>query len=242
MRMKQLTCVAVGALLAVLISAHSVWSQSRVNRASREYNPTINPNDFVPHISHKYFSLKPGMKFTYEKRTKKDVERAEVTVTSEMKSILGVTTTVVRKREWLNDQLIEDTRDWYAQDQEGNVWYFGEAVDNYRNGKIEDHEGSWEAGVKGAKPGIIMLKDPKVGDTYHQEYYKGVAEDMGTVVAVGKRVAVPYGVFEDCVQVKDTSPLDRSMLQHKYFCSGVGYVVTEEEGSERLQLVSVSRG
>ena len=118
---------------------------------------------------------------------------------------MGVTTLVVRDREWLNDQMAEDTRDWVAQDKDGNVWYFGEAVDNYEDGKLVDHDGSWEAGVDGALPGIVMLSNPKAGDTYRQEYYPGKAEDMGTVVAVGKKVTVPQGAFEDCVQIRDWS-------------------------------------
>ena len=154
-------------------------------------------------ITNKYYPLKPGMKATYEKKTSKGIERIEIEVTGETKKVMGVTALVVRDREWLNDQLKEDTRDWVAQDKDGNVWYFGEAVDNYENGKLVNHDGSWEAGVDGAKPGIVMLNNPKVGDTYRQEYYPGKAEDMGTVVAVGKesrslkarlKTACKYGI------------------------------------------------
>jgi hypothetical protein len=153
---------------------------------------------------------------------------------------MGVTAPVVRDREWLNGVLEEDTRDWYAQDKAGNVWYLGEAVDNFRDGKLADHAGSWESAVDGGKPGIIMLKDPKVGDTYRQEFLPGKAEDMGTVVAVGTKVSVPYGTFDDCVQIKDWSRIETDE-EYKYFCAGVGFMVLEEEGSERLELTGVAR-
>ena len=127
----------------------------------------------------------------------------------------------MRDREWLNGQLTEETRDWVAQDKDGNVWYFGEAVDNYENGKLVNHEGSWEAGVDGAKPGIVMLSNPRAGDTYRQEYYPGTAEDMGTVVAVGKRISIPRGAsFEDCVKIRDWSRVKKVMPSTNITASG----------------------
>jgi hypothetical protein len=138
--------------------------------------------------------------------------------------------------------LFEETYDWYAQDKAGNVWYFGEAVDFYRNGKVVNHKGSWEAGVRGAKPGIIMRKDPKVGEKYRQEYFKGVAEDMGTVVATNTKVTVPFGTFENCVQIKDSSFLD-IISEYKYYCPGIGFLAREELIGRwaEAELVSLSR-
>lgn len=153
---------------------------------------------------------------------------------------MGISATVLRDREWMDGELQENTWDWFAQDKAGNVWYFGEAVDNYEGGKLVNHDGSWEAGLEGAKPGIIMLNDPKVGDTYRQEYLAGKAEDMGTVVAVRKKVTVPHGTFDDCVQIQDWSRIKESETEHKCYCSGVGYMVLEEEGPEKLELVSAS--
>jgi hypothetical protein len=114
-------------------------------------------------------------------------------------------------------------------------------VDNYEGGKVINHDGSWEAGVDGGKPGIAMLKEPKVGDTYRQEYLPGKAEDMGTVVAVRTKVSTRQGTFEDCVQIRDWSRIKESDTQYKYFCSEVGFMVLEEEGSERLELLSAEK-
>jgi hypothetical protein len=208
-------------------------------QADPSYDPKIIPADFTHVLTNKYYPLKPGMKATYEMKTSKGVERVEIEITGETKQVMGVTALVVRDREWLDGQLKEDTRDWVAQDKDGNVWYFGEAVDNYKDGKVVNHDGSWEAGVDGGKPGILMLANPKVGDTYRQEYYPGKAEDMGTVVAVGKRVTVPHGTFEDCVQIRDWSRIE-SGSEHKYFCAGVGLAL-EEESAGRLELVTLSK-
>jgi hypothetical protein len=213
-----------------------------VGRPSVPYNPIINPADFTHVITNKYLTLKPGTKATYEKTTSKGITRVEMQVSGKTKRVMGVTALVVRNREWLNDRLTEDTRNWVAQDKDGNVWYFGEAVDHYEDGNLVDHDGSWKAGVDGAQPGILMLNNPKVGDTYRQEYYPGRAEDMRTVVAVGKRFAIPQGAFfENCVQIRGWSRIN-SESDHKYYCVGLGLMVVEEEDKERLKLVSFSTG
>jgi hypothetical protein len=230
----------IGAVLAAGLGGGSSWAQAPTATAHAAYDPVINPDDFVPVIDNKYFTLKPGTKFTYQNRT--GTERGEVTVTDEVKKLMGVTTTGVRVTEWRNGLLREDTTDWYAQDKAGNVWYFGESVNNYRDGKLVHHTGSWEAGVGGAKPGILMRADPQLGDSYRQEYYLGRAEDIGTVVAVGQKVTVPYGTLENCVQIRDSSPLD-PIAEFKYFCADIGFLALEEvvgRGPE-AELVSVSR-
>ena len=203
---------------------------------SGRYAPTINRGDFTPAVTNKYFTLKPGTKFLF--KNKSGSERIEVAVTDEKKEVMGVTTIVVRVKEWKRDMLVEETSDWYAQDKSGTVWYFGEAVDNYKDGKLADHKGSWEAGVDGAMPGVIMLGEPRVGQTYRQEYYKGKAEDMGTIVALDAAVAVPFGRFEECLQVKDWSRVEQG-TEYKYYCPAVGFLTMEEStgGGDKLELV-----
>jgi hypothetical protein len=231
---------AIGAVVASCLGAGPSWAQAPAAAATGEYNPVINPEDFVPEINNKYFTLKPGTKFTY--KNKAGNELIELTVTDEIKNVMGVATRGVRVTEWRNGLLKEDTTDWYAQDKAGNVWYFGEAVNNYRDGKLVHRWGSWEAGVDGAKPGIIMQADPKVGQTYRQEYYPGRAEDMGTVIATGSKVTVPYGTLENCLQIQDSSPLEVSR-EYKYYCPDIAFLALEELvgfGPE-AELVSISR-
>lgn len=228
----------IGAVLIAVISGAFFWSEGR-----QGYNPAIDPNNFVSNVNNKYFTLKPGKKFVYEKRNDEGLERIEVVVVDETKQVMGINMTVVWDRVWLNNELIEDTEDWYAQDKDGNVWYFGEDVNNYENGKLQDHKGAWEAGVDGAKPGIIMLANPQVGDSYRQEYYKGKAEDMADILSLDKKVVVPYGTFEDCLQTRDWSRIDQSANEYKYYCPNVGFVVMEESvksGQGKVELVDVS--
>jgi len=214
------------------------------DQVSTPYNPAINPADFTHVISNKYYTLNPGMKAGYEQKTLKGITRTRIEVTGETKTVMGVTTLVVRDRKWLNGQLVEDTRDWVAQDKDGNVWYFGEAVDYYKDGKLVNHDGSWEAGVDGAKPGILMLNNPKPGATYRQEYYpSGKVEDMGTVVAVGISVRLPQGpFFQNCVHIREWNPLKKDYIEHKYHCVGVGTIALKIQGAERLKLVTFSKG
>lgn len=228
----------IGAVLIAIIGSVFFWSESR-----EDYNPAVDPTNFVSNVNNKYFTLMPGKKFIYEKRNDEGLERIEIVIRSETKKVMGIATTVVWDKVFLNNELVEDTRDWYAQDKEGNVWYFGEVVDNYENGKLKDHKGSWEAGVDGAKPGIIMLTNPQVGRSYRQEYYKGEAEDMADILAFGKKVAVPYKTFENCLQTRDWSMIDQSANEYKYYCPSVGFVVLEESvkrGQGKVELVNVS--
>ena len=123
--------------------------------------------------------MKPGTTFIYEGGT----QRGEMTVTHDTRKVMGVECVVVDHKGWEGGKLIERTYDWFAQDDKGTVWYFGEDTKEYENGEVVSTKGSWEAGVDGAKPGIIMQADPKVGQSYHQEYYPGEAMDMARVIS-----------------------------------------------------------
>ncbi len=206
------------------------------------YDVAINSENFVAHIDNPYFTLKAGTTFTYQSSTSAGFERNEVSVSSETRMIMGVRTVVVRDTVWIDDSLHEDTRDYYAQDKHGNVWYFGEAVDNYERNTIANHEGAWEAGIDGAKPGIVMEAQPKVGDSYRQEYAPGTAEDMGFIVAVGQTVQVPYGTLTNCLKTWDWSRIELFAHEFKYYCPTVGFVVLEKNvftGARAGELVKV---
>ena len=211
------------------------------NGTNATYDPKINPADFVPGVTNKYFSLTPGKKMVYEGETEDGTERNEVYVTNESKMVMGVLTVVVWDRVWLEGDLIEETKDWFAQDKEGNVWYFGEDSKEMAGGMVTSTHGSWEAGVDGAKPGIIMKADPKVGDSYRQEYYAGVAEDMGEVASLNESVTVPFGSFNGCLRTVDWTPLEPGVNEYKYYCAQTGGVVKEIvlEDNETLELISL---
>ena len=205
------------------------------------YSPEINPTDFVSKIDNQYFTLTPGITFLYISETEDGTERIEVTTLEDKRIVMGVETTIVWDRVWLDEKLIEDTKDWYAQDKDGNVWYFGENSKEYSKGLYVGNSGSWEAGIDGALPGIVMKADPEVGDVYRQEYYEGIAEDMGEIVDFSEPIRVSYGYYTDCIKIKDTNPLEPDVIEFKYYCSNVGGVILEEdiEDGETVELYDV---
>lgn len=200
------------------------------------YEPIIDPADFVEGVDSTYFPLTPGTKWVYEAETEDGKEHIEVVVLNETRVVLGVTCTVVRDTVKVGGELVEDTYDWFAQDSKGNVWYFGEDSTDYEDGKAVSTKGSWEAGMGGAKPGIIMLADAYVGLTYRQEYLKGEAEDMGSIVSVGETVTVNGHTYTHVIKTKDFTPLEPDNVAYKYYAPDVG-VVMEEEDEEQVELV-----
>jgi len=236
--------IGIGAIGTAMLA---VWLAPAWADADKTYNPVIDPANFVGVIDNPYSPLTPGTTFTYEAETADGQERDVVFVTHDTKVILGVTCTVVTDRSTLDGVLEEDTIDWYAQDKDGNVWYFGEFTTAYEyddEGNLigTSHEGSWEAGVGGAKPGIVMLADPQPGESYRQEFLEGVAEDMAKVLRLNASVSVPYGSFEDCLETKEWSPLEPGAVEHKYYTRGVGLVLVEELKGKtvRSELVDVA--
>jgi hypothetical protein len=208
--------------------------------ASGPYHPRIDPANFQATVDNPYFPLVPGTSFKFVEKLGKRVSEDVVTVTHDTKVILGVTCVVVHDRLTKKGVVKEETFDWYAQDKQGNVWYFGEDTKELNaHGKVSTG-GSWEAGVNGAQPGIMMMGRPAPGAPYRQEYQKGVAEDMGQVVAVNDSVTVPYGTFTGCVRTKDSSMLEAG-TEKKWYAKGIGVVRTESTTNEVATLVSVTR-
>src|SRR5919202_4372479 len=193
-------------------------TEEKTQRTTHEvYSPSIKPSDFTTTIDNKDFPLKPGTTFVYEGRFQGAAERDEMAVTHDTRRVMGVECVVASDRVTEDGKLIEQTYDWYAQDKEGNVWYFGEHVTEYKNGKIIGHEGSWESGVEGARPGIAMQSDPKVGNSYRQEYSKGVAEDRAKVLSLKKSATVPYGSFDHVLVTKEWTPLEPGVVERQYY-------------------------
>ena len=206
----------------------------------------IDPADFTTRIDNPYWPMKPGSRWVYRET---DVEgarqRVVVTVTRATKLIAnGVTARVVHDVVSEDGRPVEITDDWYAQDRAGNVWYFGEATTEYTNGKPSSKHGSFEAGVDGAQPGVIMPARPRAGMRYRQEYYRGQAEDRARIMGLRERVQVPSGFFGRTLMTRDENPLEPRMLEYKFYARGVGPVLslTVSGGSDREELVGFRRG
>jgi hypothetical protein len=185
----------------------------------------------------------PGTTLVYRGLSDGEREVVTIEVTGATKEILGVTCVVVKDTVEIAGEIHELTFDWYAQDVDGNVWYMGEDSKEYEDGKVSSTEGSWEAGVDGALPGVIMPATPEVGLAYTQEHYAGEAEDKGRVVALGRTVRVPYGSFDDVLVTEDWTPLEPRFLEHKHYAPGIGVVFEElvKGGEGALRLVEVRR-
>lgn len=201
------------------------------------YAPSFDPANFANPVPNPYFPLEPGTRTVFEGGG----ERVEVTVTDQTREIAGVIATVVTDQVFVDGELAEDTIDWYATDDAGNVWYLGEQTAEYEHGEVTTTAGSWETGVDGALPGIAMLADPQQDDVYRQEFYAGEAEDLGQVHALGETVTVPAGTYEDVLVTEDWTPLDPDVRERKWYAPGVGVVFEETiaGGSGSLSLVEV---
>jgi hypothetical protein len=226
-----------------LVMLFSTVSTALAGSEAKKRPPQIDPDNFVSEVTNPYFPLEPGTTFFYEGQSEGVPTREVVNVTHETKVILGVTTTVVHVQSFEDGVLIEDTFDWFAQDVKDNVWYFGEDTKELDEaGNVISTEGSWQAGVNDAQPGIIMLGNPKKGKRYQQENAPDIAEDMAQVRSLDASVCVSYGCFDDVLVTKEWSPLEKGVAEKKYYAPGVGFIlsVMTKGGEERLELVSIS--
>ena len=207
----------------------------------------LDPADFTLEIDNPYWPMSPGSEWVYtETDTKGTRERVVVTVTDETKRIAnGIEARVVRDVVSENGVPVEITDDCYAQDKDGNIWYLGEAVENYEDGELVDRAGSFEAGVDGAQAGIAMPANPEPGLSYRQEYYEGEAEDRAVVITVGEeQVEVPFGHFTGVLMTRDLVPTEPKVQELKFYARGVGPLLSihTDGAGGRAALVSNTAG
>jgi hypothetical protein len=239
--MKKLALNFSLALIVFLAACNSDEAPRPINPKDMSYMVDVNPADFISSsfTGNNYFPLVSGSTFTSEGLNEDDEEVIVIEEhLSTTKEILGVTCFIIHVEEYEGGELVEDTYDWYAQDLEGNVWYFGEDSNEIEGGEIVSKEGSWESGQDGALPGIIMFANPISGLWYRQEYYKGEAEDVAQVLSLNESITVPYGTFTNCLQTAEWSTLNNKVIEHKYYAPGVGMLravaVKGEKGFEDL--------
>ena len=205
------------------------------------YDPAIVPTNFVTTIDNPYFPLTPGTTRVYVAQTAHGVVSNVVTTTHNTVVIMGVTCVEVHDSVFTDGELTEDTLDWFAQDKDGNVWYFGENTLEIAGGLVVSVEGSFKAGVDGARPGIIMKAHPAVGDYFRQEFVLAQGEDVEEVIALHESVTVAYGSFSQCVKVQEMTALEPDTIVHDFYAPGVGPVLSVEMPSnERLELVKIT--
>ncbi len=205
------------------------------------YDPPINPANFVSKIDNPYFPLVPGETMIYRGRNAGDLIVDRFAITHNTRVIDGVTCVEVRDSVYTNGALTEDTRDWFAQDKDGNVWYFGENTAELEDGLLATIDGSFMAGVNHDEPGIVMKAHSAIGDFYRQEFSLGNAEDYAQTIGLDATVKVPFGTFDHCLKSEETTPLEPDALEDKFFAPGIGNVLTVDLVSgERDELVQIT--
>ncbi len=218
--------------------------------SARTVEIPFDPANFSPGqaIDNQYWPLIPGSSFVYTSESDDGCEVGLFEVTGDTKSDFpapydGIVATEIHDRSWLSPEcdgnyaLIEKTQDWYAQDNSGNIWYFGEATESYDGDECPSDAGTWVAGIGGADAGIIMLASPRPGDSYQQEFSAGNAEDMGKVLRVDASVDGGSGAFSGCLETKEWSPLEPGAIEHKYYCpDGGGLVLINELKGKTLRV------
>jgi hypothetical protein len=203
---------------------------------------TLDPANFTTEIDNPYWPMTPGHTWVFRETDGQGEELTiEVTVTDATTEIMGITARVVHDVVTEDGKPVEVTDDWYAQDRQGNIWYLGEATQEYENGRPTTTAGSWVAGVAGAQAGIALPADLRPGLTYRQEYLRGKAEDRARVLDVGGRATVPAGMYGDVLVTEDSTPLEPDVVEHKYYAKGVGPIRadTVSGGTSREELLEV---
>jgi hypothetical protein len=240
--MLKLTTASLLTLAVALLAAGAAHART----VSIPFSASNFPNP--PVIDNTYFRLIPGDTFTYKADTVDGCEVDVVTVTSQTREVDGVMTRAVHDQAFEGDTcttadsaLVEDTLDYHAQDNSGNVWYFGEDTSHCEGaGNCTPSNGSWLAGVHGAQPGIFMLDQRRSGDTYFQENAPGVAEDQATLTSLGVTVklrrpdAFPPGTFSNCIVTKEFSDLEKGSTEYKSYCPEIGLVAVDEHHGKAL--------
>jgi len=238
---RQVLALVIGLTWAAA-SAMAGSTASRVAATSTACPPFPGAGAFVARIDNRFLPLLPGSVYIYAGQEDGDKQRDVVEVTHDTRSILGVQATVVR--DTVSDRhggLIEQTFDWFAQDNAGNVWYIGEDTKEYEHGQVVSTEGSWEGGVNGAAPGIIMEAHPRVGDAYKQECAPPDAVDEAQVDSLTANVKTPYRDFGQALRTPESTPLEPGVVSDKLYvpCIGLVHEVTVRGGQESSFLVDV---
>ena len=245
------TAVAMSALFAAIGSV--AWASATRSQTTggttpapvtTPYNPSIDPANFGGPIDNAWLPLKPGTTFRYRGvgDDGKTRELNTVKVTHRTKRIMGIKATVVLDQVFSEGKPEERTFDWYAQDNQGNVWYMGEDSSNFEHGRWVKDDGSWEAGVGNGKPGIIMLAHPRRGDSYRQEYSPGHAVDQAKVLGPGGSVDTPFRDFSRTLLTREYSTIDKH-FEKKWYARGIGVIQEQAvtESKELSKLVAVKR-
>jgi hypothetical protein len=238
--------IALGLVAVAAACGGSSQSTSGLPSGSTPVTATApDASNFDGHVvDNQWFPLVPGMTWAYRGVKDGQPSREIMVATSQTKTIQGVPCTVVSDKLYLSGALEERTLDYYAQDKDGNVWYFGEDTAELKpDGSVKSTEGTWLSGRDGAEAGIFMPADPQVGQSFRQEYYKGQAEDHFRILGLSEQVKTPSATSDQAMLTMEWTPLEPNVVDHKYYVQGIGTVLeqTAKGPLERNTLVSVHK-
>jgi hypothetical protein len=200
--------------------------EQEADKAAGEWRDhfTVNTSDLAATGNNAWLTIQPGRVL----KLRHGNDSLTITILNETVTVDGVKVGVLEERETKNGALIEVSRNFFATDPKtGDVYYFGEDVDNYKDGAIISHDSAWRSGVKGARFGLMMPGKPRVGDKFYQEIAPGVALDRVEIVSIDETLKTPAGTFEHCVHFKETTPLEGD-ISHKWYAPGVGMVKDDD--------------
>ena len=184
----------------------------------------VNKTDLLPTGTNPFITMQPGRVL----KLKHSTDTLTITILSDTQTVDGVVAGVLEERETKNGALVEVSRNFMATDRNsGDVYYFGEDVDNYKGGKIVSHDSAWRAGINGARFGLMIPAKPTVGQAFYQEIAPKVAMDRVEIVSINETVKTPAGTFPNCVHLRETTPLERD-VSHKYYAAGIGIIKDDE--------------
>jgi hypothetical protein len=224
MSTRQIRSAAAGTLLLIAATSTCALAASP-GPAGASAAPAFDPAGFSATVDNPWFPLMPGTTLTYTGRKDGKASVDTFEITGETATIDGVPCVVIHDTLTQTGKVVEQTVDWYTQDSQGNVWYFGEDTRTLdANGQVTSTEGTWQAGVDGAQPGIFMPADPQIGQSFAQESYPGKAEDHFVVLQMGIPTTVPYGSFDGAMLTAEWTPLEPDVLSEKVYVKDVGEV------------------
>jgi hypothetical protein len=243
-RITSVAAIVIASGLVAAVAACGGGSSTASSLPQGSEQVSLDPADFTTEIDNRYWPMAPGNRWVFRETNAEGAHRrVVVTVTDQTKTIMGIDAVVVHDTVTEQGVLVEDTYDWYAQDADGNIWYLGEDTKEYANGKVATTAGSWQAGVDGAQPGIVVAANPEPGMSYREEYYAGQAEDAARVLAIDEKVEVPYGFYQGVLLTQNVTALDPKVAEHKFYVKGIGPVreISVSGGSDETELVHFTR-
>jgi hypothetical protein len=245
--MKEHTDFYWGLIMLVLINACSTTDEAPFPDQPQAPIPDFNSAVFTNStaITNQYYGPGANQVYVYEGGEVGLDPEEEIIIErrQQTREVNGITCIIHNDIVYLEGIVIEDTDDWLAQDDAGNLWYMGEFVENYHDdGSFADNEGSWEAGVDDALPGYWMAANPQPGESYMQEYLQGEAEDYAEVVGF-ESVTIVLGTYDNCLVTRDINPFEPDVYELKYYAPGIGFIKEEKfddgELEEVVELVEI---